>query len=371
MDIRYRADGLALAFGNCKSVLKEIPDNMFDSIVTDPPYELNFMGRKWDNTGIAYDAEMWAECERVLKPGGHIIAATASRTYHRIAVAIEDAGFEIRDQIDWVYGSGFPKGQNVSKLIDKKLGGTREVLSTSVVKGDKGNGNTLGTGWGTITEITLPATPEALQWDGWNTQIKPAHEPMVLARKRTTLSTVDNVLKYGVGGINVDACRTSEIPPSVPQFAFGTKDPEIFGFATGTGRNGEMSQADQGRWPTNMVFSHAEDCTEDLCDVYCPIPGLNGNENFFNVFRYQKKANSKERPKIILEDGTSISHATVKPLDLMRWLVRMVTPPGGLCLDPFGGSGTTGEACKLEGFKNISIELEEKHLPLILQRWTR
>jgi hypothetical protein len=198
--------------GDNQLILPTLPDNSVDSIVTDPPYELGFMGKSWDATGIAYNVEMWRECLRVLKPGGHLLAFSGSRTYHRMAVAIEDAGFQIRDQIMWVYGSGFPKSLNISKAIDKAAGVEREVI------GERGYTNQDIRGGGYESElargkdrlpslITAPATAEAEVWDGWGTALKPAHEPIVLARKPLVGTVANNVLVHGVGGINIDGCR--------------------------------------------------------------------------------------------------------------------------------------------------------------------
>jgi site-specific DNA-methyltransferase (adenine-specific) len=205
--------------GDCREKLKEIEDNSIDSIVTDPPYELGFMGKKWDNTGIAYNIEVWKASLRVLKLGGHLLSFGGSRTYHRMACAIEDAGFEIRDQIMWIYGSGFPKSLNVSKAIDSKLNAEREVIGTV-----RRWGNAAGKGRGgqymneyeesiggneKFDAITASATKEAQQWEGWGTALKPAHEPIVVARKPIEGTVANNALTYGTGGINIDGCLIS------------------------------------------------------------------------------------------------------------------------------------------------------------------
>jgi hypothetical protein len=190
--------------GDCREVLKQLPDCSVDSIVTDPPYELGFMGKAWDSTGVAYQVEVWQECLRVLKVGGHLLAFGGSRTYHRLACAIEDAGFQIRDQIMWVYGSGFPKSLNISKAIDKSAGAEREVVSkgmsgkTAIWQEEGGMGD---------FDITAPATAEAKQWEGWGTALKPAHEPIVMARKPLVGTVAQTVLTHGTGGINIDGCR--------------------------------------------------------------------------------------------------------------------------------------------------------------------
>src|SRR5215207_1465014 len=204
--------------GDCRAVMLGMEANSVDAIVTDPPYELGFMGKSWDKSGIAFDPATWAEALRVLKPGGHMLAFSGSRTYHRMACAIEDAGFEVRDQIMWVYGSGFPKSHDVSKGIDKAAGAEREVARRHIQSvqerksGFAGEGKPFGA-W--QYDVTAPATAAAREWDGWGTALKPAHEPIVLARKPLSESTIAaNVLKWGTGAINVGACRVPTEPRS-------------------------------------------------------------------------------------------------------------------------------------------------------------
>ena len=251
-----------LICGDSLEKLKDLDENSVDSIVTDPPYELGFMGKKWDKTGIAFNKELWQEALRVLKPGGHLLAFSGSRTYHRMAVAIEDAGFEIRDQIMWVYGSGFPKSLDISKAIDKKFGAEREVVGTRKGAGSTGinevgnqkfvakNENEDGT-----LNITIPSTPQAKQWNGWSTNLKPSHEPMVLARKPLSEKTVaENVLKWGVGGINIDGCRVgSEV---MKQQASGKTSRAYQSEETTTA--GGLCNESIGRWPANFIFSKEE-----------------------------------------------------------------------------------------------------------------
>ena len=202
----------------CLTAMKQMPENSVDSIVTDPPYELGFMGKSWDGSGIAYSVEMWSEALRVLKPGGHLLAFGGTRTYHRMACAIEDAGFEIRDSIHWIYGSGFPKSHDVSKAIDKAAGATRKVVGTKRLDGNaamstKEKGGTCATGTNSVgvapidVSITAPATPEAQRWQGWGTALKPAHEPVVVARKPLVGIVAANVLEHGTGALNIDGCR--------------------------------------------------------------------------------------------------------------------------------------------------------------------
>ncbi|AZF93956.1 DNA methylase [Mycobacterium phage Rhynn] len=316
-----------LRLGDCRDILTELEDNSVDSIVTDPPYELGFMGKKWDGSGIAFDVEMWEQCLRVLKPGGHLLAFGGSRTWHRLTVAIEDAGFEIRDSIAWLYGSGFPKSLDVSKAIDKAAGAEREVR----------------------------------QWQGWGTALKPAFEPIVVARKPLAGTVAANVLEHGTGALNIDACR---IPAGQD---YRDKCASVVGLDSN--RNGAAygewtgaradSAHEEGRWPTNVVLDEAQ------------AAELGEPQRFFPVFKYQAKAPTKERPSYVNEDGNKVAHNTVKPLALMRWLVKLVTPPGGVVLDPFAGSGTTVEACLLEGFDCIAIEKGADYIPLIEHRISR
>lgn len=400
--------------GDCRDILAELEDASVDSIVTDPPYELGFMGKKWDGSGIAFDVEMWEQCLRVLKPGGHLLAFGGSRTWHRLAVAIEDAGFEIRDSIAWLYGSGFPKSLDVSKAIDKAAGAEREVIGKSArhVSGKPGQRTEGLNGSSTFAEtvgmgayITAPATEAARQWQGWGTALKPAFEPIVVARKPLVGTVAANVLEHGTGALNIDACR---IPAGQD---YRDKCASVVGLDSN--RNGAAygewtgartdSAREEGRWPTNVVL---DDTQAAELDAQTGIQksgtavqrngggqkifgGIAGGENsagarpdagyndeggasrFFPVFKYQAKAPTKERPSYVNEDGNKVAHSTVKPLALMRWLVKLVTPPGGVVLDPFAGSGTTVEACLLEKFRCIAIENEPDYIPLIEQRLER
>ena len=518
---------MTLLKGNCLDTLKTLPDRSVDSIVTDPPYELGFMGKSWDNSGIAYNVELWAECLRVLKPGGHLLSFGGSRTYHRMACAIEDAGFEIRDQIMYLYGSGFPKSLNVTKAAKDKVcqcniewpygtaepqterevrplhehnvsqtfdaeGESGEVLLTSlqeqgspitrrkepsstevwggqssvegrgdtqkgegqlprsplrqVSKGVSGNGSQ---GWvhngtppsdgsmdGSLTESersseshqsqslgqsqgesgTVPdqrRSQEGGSWqvcgrcskpivNGWGTALKPAHEPVVVARKPLIGTVANNVLTYGTGALNIDGSRVEGVPPSVPQPKFSVAN-GVYGFGSGEGRNGEMSQT-SGRWPANVIHDGSDEVLAGF-----PITGpsksgkrnpngkkqtnafgdyggqpdvISGHDNnggsaarFFKStpideadtqsFIYCAKASKSERNAGLEESNT---HPTVKPLALMRYLVKLVTPPGGTVLDPFLGSGTTACAAILEGFEWTGCEMTEDYWPIIEAR---
>jgi len=336
-----------LIHGDCLEVLRSMPDCSVDAVVTDPPYGLSFMGKKWD-----YDVpgvEVWAECIRVLKPGGHLLAFAGTRTQHRMAVRIEDAGFEIRDMIAWVYGSGFPKSLDVSKAIDKAAGAEREVVG-QVKKlqsfGYEGN-NCFGGDIerGGVMQITTPATPEAKQWQGWGTALKPALEPITVARKPLIGTVAENVLQYGTGAINVDGGRVGDNA--------GWSYPNGRGGTAWHGRDSlannltEPMAATQGRWPANFIHDGSEEATDLLKD----------SARFF----YCAKASKADR-------GENNHHPTVKPTDLMRYLCRLVTPPNGVVLDPFMGSGSTGKAAALEGFGFIGIEREAEYVAIAQAR---
>src|SRR5690625_2038426 len=392
MTIYYQDDQTTVYHGDCIEVMRNMPENSVDAIVTDPPYGLGFMGAKWDALPPGKD---WAEeCLRVLKPGGHLLAFGGTRTWHRLAVAIEDAGFEIRDSVMWLYGSGFPKSHDVGKAIDKAAGHVRGSApdfrnGPNTNPATKGTGH-YGGGYGIQDGTdTGPATPEAEQWDGWGTALKPANEPIVMARKPFKGTVAANVLEHGTGAINIDATRMPGSVPSVPQPVYGVKEDGVTHFGSGEGRNGQMSQAVGGRWPANVILDeHMAGVLDEQsgwqkdgvavrhrgvkAGMYGPdlAPGSKdlgyGGGGGASRFFYVAKAPKRERPEV-----NGVKHATVKPLTLMRYLVRMVTPPGGIVLDPFAGSGTTIEAALLEGFQSIGIELTDEYLPLIQQRIQR
>ncbi|QWY82042.1 DNA methylase [Mycobacterium phage Marsha] len=325
-----------LRLGDCRDILTELEDASVDSIVTDPPYELGFMGKKWDGSGIAFDVEMWEQCLRVLKPGGHLLAFGGSRTWHRLTVAIEDAGFEIRDSIAWLYGSGFPKSLDVSKAIDKAAGAEREVR----------------------------------QWQGWGTALKPAFEPIVVARKPLVGTVAANVLEHGTGALNIDACRIGTAQGRWPTNVVldGTQADELDA-QSGIQKSGTAVQRNGGGQKIFGGIAGGENSAGARPDAGYNDEG--GASRFFPVFKYQAKAPAKERPSYVNEDGAKVMHSTVKPLTLMRWLARLVCPPGGVILDPFAGSGTTVEACLVEGFDCIAIENEADYIPLIEHRISR
>jgi site-specific DNA-methyltransferase (adenine-specific) len=365
--------------GDCLDVLRTLPADSVDAIVTDPPYGLSFMGKRWD-----YDVpseEIWRECLRVLKPGGHLLAFAGTRTQHRMAVRIEDAGFEIRDLIAWVYGSGFPKSLDVSKAIDKAAGAEREVVGMRKREGGPA-GMTQAAGWNagpmsndnSTVAITAPATDAARQWAGWGTALKPALEPITVARKPLIGTVAENVLAHGTGALNVDGCRVEGAPPSVPQPVFNSPTGRTYGMKTGEGRNGEMSQA-AGRWPANLIHDGSEEVVGLLNDAarffYCAKASkADRDEGCEGMEARARKAYSgpvTSDPRMTHEQQRLPSrnhHPTVKPTDLMRYLCRLVTPPGGTVLDPFMGSGSTGKAAMLEGFGFIGIERDPEYVKI-------
>jgi len=255
--------------GNNLDVLPTLPDNSVDSIVCDPPYELGFMGKSWDSSGIAYSVELWRECLRVLKPGGHLLAFGGTRTWHRLAVAVEDAGFEIRDSIAWLYGSGFPKSHNISKAIDKLYGAEREVIGTTnraigqSQAGDNGIGTFKQTNWQESNLLTAPATDDAKQWEGWGTALKPAHEPIVVARKPLIGTVAENVLQYGTGGLNIDGSRIgyqSEADQASATPQGKSRNHEYFGKQ---GQEAPRNDNTKGRFPANIIL---DETTAQLLD---------------------------------------------------------------------------------------------------------
>jgi len=360
--------------GNCLDMLKELPDNSIDSIVTDPPYELGFMGKAWDSTGIAYSVELWSECLRVLKHGGHLVAFSGSRTVFPMGVAIAEAGFEVRDMISWIYTSGFPKSLDISKAIDSKLGVQREIIEEKPTQGIGGNGVFNGHKDGATWKITAPASPQAQQWQGWGTALKPAQEPAVLARKPIDpdcSSIAENVLKWGTGAINIDAGR----------FAYGDDchfgDPDYQ--SGGRSQDNKFHNLDQsnfkiiertpkneiGRWPANVY--------------QCKKPQRSEKEQGLDHLTGKTSAEITNRKEgsagaVHARSGKTATgevknfHPTVKPIKLMRWLCRLLTPQGGTVLDPFLGSGTTAVSAILEGFNAVGCEMTEDYYPIIQGR---
>lgn len=433
--------------GDCLQVLKELEDNSVDSLVSDPPYELGFMGKSWDNTGIANNIELWKECLRVLKPGAYLLAFGGTRTYHRMACAIEDAGFEIRDMIEWTYGSGFPKSLNIGKAIDKMQGNEREVVGESKWSQPAKSGHFGGLTGEDIKFIenkerfTPLETKGTSAWEGYGTALKPAHEPIVMARKPLAEKTVaENVLKYGTGGINIDESRVGNTTETHSKSSESAKGKGIFG------EYGEVKTEikDYGRFPANLIHDGSEEVLKEFPNVKTgsitkDIDGRSSNSlGTFKVFTgrhngdngsasrffkqcefddeelefnreqierqilnypsffYCAKASKSERNEgceeipekfmngmdkmggekcgMLTGSGNprvgvnSNNHPTVKPLKLMEYLIKMVTPKGGVVLDPFAGSGTTLVASKKLGYKYIGIELTKEYIPIINAR---
>ena len=343
--------------GDCRESMAALPEASVDAVVCDPPYELGFMGKSWDASGIAYDLEVWRQALRVLKPGGHILAFSGSRTYHRMTCAIEDAGFEIRDQIMWVYGSGFPKSHDVSKAIDKAAGvefEARPACGVGFMGPDGPGGYNVRKNQLRRTE---DSTDAARQWSGWGTALKPAHEPICLARKPLVGTVAANVLRHGTGAINVDGCRiatvegdnTARVWRDTPSAGKGSNHIGQAVHHVGSTSGGNPS----GRWPANFIHDGSDEATEGLRDA----------ARFF----YTAKASSEDRDEM-LGDVPRNMHPTVKPTDLMRYLVRMVTPPGGTVLDPFTGSGSTGRAAMLEGLRFVGCELSPEYAEIARAR---
>lgn len=417
--------------GDCLDILAVMPENSVDSIVTDPPYGLKFMGKRWDHN--VPSVAIWAQCLRVLKPGGHLLSFAGTRTHHRMAVNIEDAGFEIRDMIAWVYGSGFPKSLDVSKAMDKAVGAKREVVGTklgqpgySLQPNDTSDHERRAYGQFTSPEaevaITAPATDQAKQWDGWGTALKPALEPICVARKPLIGTVAANVLKFGTGGLNIGDCRVGESFTSTGGYNFDA-------WRDGEGRedrpnhhNKRTTSQPNGRWPANLIHDGSQEVTNlfpnskgQQGDVKGTEKSTTGDENTSTYGKYSRVAFSKrddsgsaarffycakaskadrnegldqlpptilarsdqaqaeaQRSNTVKTSGGAYNkarivknnHPTVKPTDLMRYLCRLVTPPNGLVLDPFMGSGSTGKAAALEGFQFIGIELDAQYIEI-------
>jgi DNA modification methylase len=383
--------------GDCLEVLPLLEADSIDSCVTDPPYHLTsivkrfgstnaapcqhgtdgayaraskgFMGKQWDGGDIAFRPEIWAEVLRVLKPGAHLLAFSSTRTYHRMACAIEDAGFEIRDQIGWCYGSGFPKSHNVGLAIDKVNGAEHRGKAFNM----KGRGER-------AEELDANGNNE---WGGWGTALKPAWEPICLARKPLSESSIAaNVLKHGTGGINVDGCRvgidggTRKAGP--PSYKPGAA---LMGSLDGSLNGGGCEPIGAGRWPANLIHDGSEEvltgfpesgetsrggqATEKQIGVSMPLGGVRStvfHDDSGSAARFFYTAKADQ------EDRLGSKHPTVKPLDLIQYLVRLVTPKGGTVLDPFAGTGTAGEAAYREGVKAVLIEREEEYQADIVKR---
>lgn len=349
---------------DCLLALDELEENSVDAIVTDPPYELNFMGKGWDNAGVSFNKETWAKCLRVLKPGGYLLAFGGSRTYHRIACAIEDAGFEIRDCIMWLYGSGFPKSMNIGLAIDKKKGIESEIVGHSTNKIHLEN---LGNA-GYKEEFDIKKAKN--EWAGWGTALKPSYEPIIVARKPLDGSCVANVMKWGVGGLNIDECRVGDEVVSIHNAPTGS----FAGGEYGRGSDTESYRNSVGRFPANTIFD-TQDGEEWRRYFYCAKASKNDRDEGLEEFTTKTSGQMTEQKEgsagITAFTGSRSpkknNHPTVKPTELMRYLVRLVTPKGGTVLDPFMGSGSTGKAVACENnernaeYKFIGIEKETEY----------
>jgi site-specific DNA-methyltransferase (adenine-specific) len=422
--------------GNNIDVLKTFPDNSIDSIVTDPPYGLGkepnadallkdwlehgyhevkgkgFMGKEWD--AFVPQPIFWKECYRVLKHGGHVLSFAGTRTYDWMVIGLRLAGFEIRDQLAWIYGSGFPKSHDISKAIEKKFGAEREVVgkkSGNINAMPDGRPSRSNVAWESeIKEynITTPATDQAKQWQGWGTALKPALEPIVMARKPLDGTVADNVLKHGVGGINIDGCRVEHDETISVGFMKTNREKGLNSTSYGgeSDKRTEDWVSTQGRFPANVIHDGSDEVVALFPDVgggsykeanarhrkgfmlgdvngTSNAPDNYGDSGSASRFFYTAKASQTERnwgldgfESDVTTDGRNKPidnafnrgetqrkniHPTVKPIDLMRYLVRLVTPKGGVCLDPFLGSGTTAVACKSEKFDYIGIELSQEY----------
>ena len=475
--------------GDCLEELKKLEDNSVDAVITDPPYGLSntkpaqvadvlkawvtgdteavpakkggFMGKDWDS--FVPPPAVWEECMRVLKPGGHMAVFAGARTQDLMGLSIRLAGFEIRDTLGWVYGSGFPKSMDISKAIDKTkkisihkrcgapvstdekditpLGDDGESsgysaaclkcdedlfpfeieqVSASEVREVVGSGSAgagfnpvKGFGSGVTTvgdkvssqtwDVTAPATDAAKQWDGWGTALKPAIEPIILARKPLDGTVANNVLAHGVGGLNIDACRVEAGDLEELQKNWDRTQSANQGIAsTGLAQIDLSDRKPAGRFPANVLLD--EHAAKEMDEQSGERPGMKrgvlrrgsttgrsiggesaygtaepqevvagyddngGASRFFPVFKYQAKAPKRERPVIVREDGSKIQHPTVKPLALLDWLVTLITPPNGTVLDPFAGSGTTLQAARNKGFNAIGIEQDADYIQLIEER---
>ena len=442
--------------GNMLDLLQVVEESSVDSIVTDPPYELGFMGKSWDNSGIAFQKETWEQCYKALKPGGHLLAFGGTRTYHRIACAIEDAGFEIRDCIMWLYGSGFPKSMNIGLAIDKRngvespvVGQNQDILKKqakdlreghrTIVDSLDGGAPERNNGFKTVSADIRQAQNE---WEGWGTQLKPSYEPIIIARKPVEGSIIENVMKYNVGGYNIDECRV----PLESNYEFKTTnrksraDDNVFdnsncGFDSENNTNASASP--KGRFPANTILTYDDTDFDEVCsgfpytknskrgakynketaytNTYTPSMTLYSEDNTYgdegsaSRYFYCAKASKKDRDAGLEEmdavaghgKGNGLDrvcefcgvsqltpelchcetkswvakprknfHPTVKPTELMQYLVKLVTPINGILLDPFNGSGSTGKAVMYEnlennkGYKYIGIELTPEYLPI-------
>lgn len=398
--------------GHSAELLKKFPENSIDAIVTDPPYLIGFLGKSWD-AADNFQLDVYQECLRVLKPGGHILAFSAARTYHHLAVTLEQAGFEIRDQIMWIYSSGFPKSQDIGKSIQRSMGVKEKKILAKTTgytnkEGVKGKekwmspGNTTGDDYAKQQEQVVCTDPEAKAWAGWGTQLKPAHEPIALARKPIKLSIAKNCQQWGTGALNIDATRI----PTDDVIICGAGNDNTFnkfnaennvdGPGTGTKINKDVpkwTQAEGGRFPSNVLG----DIPDYQKYFYCPKVGRRERHIGFPVAKgmyeiarehgytlayddpndtsvgYMVDTQGNKVPDLVLQKlveqhGGGNNHPTVKPVALMEYLIKLITPPGGTVLDPFNGSGSTGMAAVGLGYNYIGCELDPAYVAIAEKR---
>ncbi|MDD5511316.1 MAG: site-specific DNA-methyltransferase [Dehalococcoidales bacterium] len=419
---------MKLICGDCLLELAKLPANSVDAIITDPPYGLGdvkdigallkswmagesgdeavgkggFMGQEWDRA--VPPPRIWKECIRVLKPGGHMLVFAGTRTQDLMGISIRIAGFELRDEIsyygafNWINGSGFPKGLNISKAIDQVAGAEREVVGYRVEADDNRSVEQR-------FRLTAPSTEEAKRWEGWQSGLKPAHEPILMFRKPLDGTIIQNVLKYGTGGINIDGCRISTSSDTRINAKGGENGLQGSSTFRIRERRAEEQAIPKGRYPSNVILSHHQGCVETAgnweCHSECPVGQMpfsasgdlsalqrkaenriygkkpnnaqgewKKNSGSAARFFYCAKASVADREDgLEAEEGKSgNTHMTVKPTDLMRYLCRMVVPPGGVVLDPFMGSGSTGKGAVLEGVDFIGIEKEERYVEIARAR---
>lgn len=392
MALYQETEDYKLFSGKMEDVLQTFENNSIDCIITEPPYELNFMGKSWDKSSVSFSKETWNHCFKVLKSGGYLIAFGGSRTYHRIACAIEDAGFEIRDCMMWLYGSGFPKSMNLGLAIDKKMGIESKVIGEKKTHNFKEHNGSMMSRFNIVNEKTttklIKYKKASNNWQGWGTCLKPAYEPIIIARKPFKGSLINNVLINGVGGINIDECRIGSEERTYK--GMSKKQPENAGcFRDDNWIPKDIEVTANGRFPSNVVLTYDESDFEEVCE------NMSNSSRYF----YCAKASKKDRDEGLeafeernIDDGSVRTnqeterkfganpvlkrniHPTVKPVDLMQYLVRMFAPKGSIILDPFMGSGSTGKAVMYEnrernsGYKFIGIELTKEYLPICKAR---
>lgn len=399
----YQDACCTLYSGDCQQVMPELEANSFDACITDPPYGLKFMGKSWDH-GVP-GVDVWREVYRVLKPGAFLLGFGGTRTHHRLMCAIEDAGFEIRDCLMWLYGSGFPKSLDISKAIDKVAGAERAVVETRTngsgphrIKLDNHGAGDTGIGYmdgsGKVFDVTAPATDAARTWNGYGTALKPAWEPIIVAMKPTDGTFAENALKWGVAGLAIDAGRIACEAGSNLNGGFRFSraegwdrpwkhDPEKWKAAKERGEQNAARAESLGRWPANLILDEeAARMLDEQSGETCERPRVlhhksaagfvdtgngfetrtHGDSGGASRFFYTAKADSSER-------GTGNNHPTVKPVDLMRYLCKLVCPPtGGALLDPFAGSGSTILAARGFFQRIVAVEIEERYCQIQVNR---